>query len=253
MNSCIAAQMYTLRDFTRTPADIISTLKRVRKIGYNAVQLSALGKIDPKELANILQGEGLTCCATHVSLERMRDETAAVIEEHRLWNCKFTAIGGFFPKAPKASDWPQFARAFNDVAARFRSSGISVGYHNHSHELARYDGHTALQTLLDHFSPDIWIEIDTYWIQHGGGDPAAWIEKVTGKIPCVHLKDYAIDPDRNPLMAEVGEGNLNWPAILKACRSAGVQWYIIEQDICQRDPFESLAISLKNARQMGLV
>ncbi len=53
-------------------------------------------------------------------------------------------------------------------------------------------------------------------------------------------------------MAEVGEGNLNWPAILQACRAAGVEWYIIEQDICQRDPFESLAISLKNVRGMGL-
>jgi sugar phosphate isomerase/epimerase len=252
MPTTIAAQMYTLRDFTKTPADIASTLKRVKKIGYDAVQLSALGKIDPKELAKILQGEDLICCATHVSLERMRDETAAVIEEHRLWNCKYTAIGGFFPNAPKAADWPKFAKEFSEVAAKFRGSGVRVGYHNHSHELARFDGKVALQTLLDHFSPEIWMEIDTYWIQHGGGDPAAWIAKVTGRIPCVHLKDFAIDSDRNPLMAEVGEGNLNWPAILQACRAAGVEWYIIEQDICQRDPFESLAISLRNARGMGL-
>src|SRR5580658_10059643 len=111
MNSCIAAQLYTLRDFTKTPADIISTLKRVKKIGYDAVQLSALGKIDPGELARVLQGEGLTCCATHLSLERMRDETQAVIDEHRLWNCKYTAIGGFFPKAAKPGDWPVFARS----------------------------------------------------------------------------------------------------------------------------------------------
>lgn len=252
MISSIAAQMYTLRDFTRTPAEIASTLKRVKKIGYDAVQLSALGKIDPKELAGILKGEGLTCCATHVSFERMRDETEAVIDEHRLWNCKYTAVGGFFPTAPKASDWLEFARTFNSIAAKFRGSDIRVGYHNHSHELAWYDGKVALQTLLDNFSRDIWMEIDTYWIQHGGGDPAAWITKVAGRIPCVHLKDFAIDPERTPLMAEVGEGNLNWPAILHACRSAGVQWYIIEQDVCRRDPFDSLAISLKNLREMGV-
>jgi sugar phosphate isomerase/epimerase len=252
MNSCIAAQMYTLRDFCKTPGDIASTLKRVKKIGYEAVQISGMGKIDSRELAKILQGEGLACCATHIPLERMRDETAAVIEEHRLWNCKYTALGGFFPKAPKAADWPRFAKEFSDVAAKFRGSGIRVGYHNHSHELARFDGKVALQTLLDHFSTEIWMEIDTYWIQHGGGDPAAWISKVSGRIPCVHLKDFAIDAERNQLMAEVGEGNLNWPAILKACGGAGVEWYIVEQDTCQRDPFESLAISLKNARGIGL-
>jgi len=252
MASTIAAQMYTLREFTKTPRDIASTLARVKKMGYNAVQVSAFGKIDPKELAGILKGEGLACCATHVSPERMRDESAKVIDEQHLWGCKYMAIGGFFPKNPKAGDWLEFARGFNAIAEKFRGSGIRAGYHNHSHEFVRYDGRTALQTLLDHFSPEIWMEIDTYWIQHGGADPAAWIQRVAGRIPCVHLKDMAMGADGVAQMAEVGEGNLNWPAILAACKSAGVEWHIIEQDICQRDPFESLAISLRNAKQMGL-
>jgi sugar phosphate isomerase/epimerase len=249
----VAAQMYTLREFTKTPADIAATLQRVKRIGYDAVQLSALGKIDAKELAEILRGEGLICCATHVSLERLRDETARVIEEHRLWGCKYTAIPGFFPKNPRAGDWPEMARGLNEVAEKFRGSGIRVGYHNHSHELRRFDGKVALQTLLEHFLPEIWMEIDTYWIQHGGGDPMAWIERVAGRIPCVHLKDMAMGPDGQQQMAEVGEGNMNWDGILGACRDAEVEWYIIEQDICQHDPFESLAISLRNVKGMGLV
>jgi sugar phosphate isomerase/epimerase len=244
--------MYTLREFTKTPAGIATTLGRVKKMGYDAVQISALGKIDAKELARILSGEGLICCATHVSLERMRDETAQVIDEQNLWGCKYAAIGGFFPQNPAPADWLDFARGFNDAAEKFRGSGIRLGYHNHSHELARFDGNVALQILLDHFSPEIWMEIDTYWIQHGGGDPAAWIERVSGRIPCVHLKDMAMGADGKQLMAEVGEGNLNWPAILRACRQAGVEWHIIEQDICQRDPFESLEISLRNVKRMSL-
>ena len=64
----IAAQLYTLRDFTKTPADIASTIKRVKQMGYDAVQCSALGPIDAKELAKIMQGEGITCVATHTPL-----------------------------------------------------------------------------------------------------------------------------------------------------------------------------------------
>ncbi|MEZ4661606.1 MAG: hypothetical protein R2911_28985 [Caldilineaceae bacterium] len=45
---------------------------------------------------------------------------------------------------------------------------------------------------------------------------------------------------------------MNWAGILAACKEAGVEWYAIEQDICQRDPFESLAISYKNLREMGV-
>src|SRR3954447_17858393 len=98
MPTQIAAQMYTLREFTKTPADIAKTLGRVKKLGYDAVQLSALGPIDPKELATILKNEGLTCCATHGSRERWETETQAVIDEHHQWGCKYTAIGGFWTK-----------------------------------------------------------------------------------------------------------------------------------------------------------
>jgi sugar phosphate isomerase/epimerase len=54
------------------------------------------------------------------------------------------------------------------------------------------------------------------------------------------------------VMAEVGEGNLNWPGILAACKEANVEWYAVEQDICPGDPFESLAISYRNLAAMGL-
>ena len=251
--SQIAAQLYTLREHTKTPADIAKTLKRVKQIGYDAVQCSALGKIEPKELADILQGEGLTCCATHVSPDRLKNETQAVIDEHKLWGCQYTAIGGFHPKEPKVEDWQSFAVDYSTTDRKFAGSGLSIGYHNHSHELARFGGKTALQLLLDEFSKDVWFEIDTYWITHGGGDPAAWIDKVAGRIPCLHLKDMAITPQREQRMAEVGEGNLNWPAILKASKAAGVKWYIVEQDDTYgADPFECLATSLRNLRSMGL-
>ena len=248
-SSPFAAQLYTLREFTKTPADIAATLKRVRKIGYESVQLSALGKIDPKELAKILHGEGLSCCATHVSMERMKNETSAIVDEHRLWGCQYTAIGGFFPNEPKTADWVQFAGEYSEVARKFAGTGLSIGYHNHSHELAKYDGKSALQLLIEKLDPSIWFEIDTYWIAHGGGDPAAWIDKVAGRIPCVHLKDMGVTNKREQFMMEVGEGNLNWPAIFKACRSAGVKWYIIEQDTCYRDPFDSLELSLRNLQE----
>ena len=96
-------------------------------------------------------------------------------------------------------------------------------------------------------------EIDVFWIQAGGGDPAAWIRKCAGREPILHLKDMAMGPDREQRMAEIGEGNLNWPAILQAAEESGVEWYLVEQDNCyDRDPFESLAISYRNLRAMGL-
>ena len=240
-SSQIGAQLYTLRDYTKTPADIASTMKRVKKMGYNAVQCSALGPIDPKELAKILSNEGLSNVATHVKIDDLEKEPQRIIDEHELWGCKYTAIGGFGWQGMTVEGWHDFAKEYNAVAANLGKLGLQIGYHNHSHELVKYNGQTALDLLVKELSKSVWMEIDTYWITHGGGDPIAWVNKVAGRIPCIHLKDMSITPERKQLMAEVGEGNLNFPGILEAAKKAGTQWFIIEQDDTNgRDPFESL-------------
>jgi sugar phosphate isomerase/epimerase len=252
-DTCLAAQLYTLRDYLKTPDAIAETLPRVAEIGYRAVQLSALGPIDPAELKGILDTAGLAVCATHVSFDRLRDDLDGIVEEHRVLGCSYVAIGSMPNDYRNAAGYPRFAREASEVARRMKERGLTFGYHNHSFELERFDGRTGLEILYTESDPEVFTaEIDTYWIQHGGGDPADWIRRMKGRVPEVHLKDMAV-VDNKPVMAEVGEGNLNWPAILEACREAGVQWYIVEQDHTYgRDPFESLGISLRNLKGMGL-
>ena len=83
-------------------------------------------------------------------------------------------------------------------------------------------------------------EPDTYWVQYGGGDPVDWCERLQGRLPILHLKDYAIGADARPTFAAVGQGNLDWPRIIDAADAAGCRWYAVEQDTCPGDPFESL-------------
>lgn len=280
MASTIAAQLYTVRQYTQTPAEIAATLRRVKQIGYDAVQCSALGPIEAGDLKRILDGEGLVCCATHEPYEALRDNPNAVIEKLRTINCRFTALGAI-PQAHRGTveGFGAFAREFSGIARRLGAAGIRLGYHNHHWELQRLGDRTALRILMEECDPAIFFEVDTYWIQAGGGDPAQWIRKLKGRIPLVHLKDMTYGVDRTGaealkanegeteaelarrkqealqpkgIMAEVGEGNLNWPEILRACGESGVRWHIIELDTCQRDPFESLGIALRNLRGMGV-
>lgn len=249
----IAAQLYTLRDFLKTPEDIARTLPRVAEIGYRAVQLSALGPIETAVLKQICDDAGLTVCATHVSFDRLRDDLDGVVEEHRTLGCSYVAIGSMPNDYRNAEGYHTFAREASAVARKLKERGLTFGYHNHSFELEKYDGVTGLETLYSESDPEVFQgEIDTYWIQHGGGDPAWWIRRMKGRCTVLHCKDMVMRGSKEQLMAEVGEGNLNWPAILEAAREAGVRWYVVEQDTCQRDPFESIAISLRNMQAMGL-
>jgi len=250
--SQIGAQLYTLREHLKTPADVAKTLRRVREMGYEAVQVSGLGPIDPTELAKILDGEGLTAAATHVSLDMMRD-TQKCVDYHKTIKCDLPAIGGFHPQEHTVENYVAFAKDFTAIGDKLAAHGLRIGYHNHSRELAKLpNGKSILDTLIENTGSSVWYEIDVYWITHGGGDPAAWINKVKGNIPAVHFKDMSVTTEQVQKMCEVGSGNLNWPRIIEACKAAGTKWYLVERDNGDLDPFESLKISLDQMKAMGL-
>lgn len=59
----LAAQLFTVREFIKTPAEIAVALRKIRDMGYDGVQLSCLGPIDSRELRKIADGEGLIICS----------------------------------------------------------------------------------------------------------------------------------------------------------------------------------------------
>ena len=257
----LAVQLYTLREHCKTPDDIDRTFGRLADQGWKAVQASALGEIAPDHLRKLLDKHGLACCATHVRPpERLWDDPQGVIEEHETLGCRHTAVGGYFPKGDEfdADHWSAWIDRYNKAAENFKGTSVSIGYHNHSHEFAKlggkddYKSRRAWDLLVENLSDDVWFEIDTYWVAHAGGDPAAWLRALKGRVPVIHVKDLAIDANRGQYMAEVGVGNLDWPGVLSAARDAGVEWYVVEQDTCYRDPFDSLQTSLDNLHGMGL-
>ncbi len=196
---------------------------------------------------------GVAICATHVSYESMRDDLEGVVAMHRLYDCTYAGIGGAPREERESADtWSAFAAEASEVAKAMAGHGLVFVYHNHSRELEKFGDRTALEILLEDGAPEYFMfEPDTYWLQHGGASSVAWLRLMGSRAPVVHFKDMAMR-GREQLFAEIGEGNLDWPGILEACEEIGAEYYIVEQDTCQRDPFESLAISFENLKAMGV-
>lgn len=242
----IAAQLYTLREFLKTPGDIYETLKKVKKMGYNAIQVSGMGPIDPAELKKMVDEIGLKICVTHISWDRLKNDLDNVIKEHKLWDCKYVGLGSAPGECRGNLDgYKKFLEEVSVIAKKIYDNGLQFVYHNHKFEFEKFDGKTAMDFLFENSDPKAFgFELDTYWVQSGGANPVNWIRKVEGRMKVVHFKDMAIKEDKQ-VFAEIGEGNLDWPEIIKACRETGVEWYAVEQDVCQRDPFESLEMSIR--------
>lgn len=240
-----AAQLYTIRTFIQTPEDIAKSLKKVHEIGYTAVQVSGMGPIAEEELKKILDGEGLTCCATHEPAAKILDEPQAIVERLNKLGCRYTAV----PSPGSVSlntldEIKAFAARMNTAGKVLFEAGKVLTYHNHQREFRKFDGQIMLDVFYNETDPRyLQGEIDTYWAQYGGGNPAEWCKKLDDRLPLLHLKDYKINEENKPSFAEIGYGNLNWKEIVAAAEASGCEWFIVEQDTCPGDPFDSLRMS----------
>ncbi len=241
----IALQLYTLRADTQNAEAFAAAMKRVRQIGYTAVQVSGTGPIPAADIRRICDGEGLAVCATHEPGKTIVENPHAVVERLGILGCRHTA----YPYPHVALDSEAAVKALalelNRAGEVLSRAGMTLTYHNHAIELRRFGPQTALDLLYSETDARfVQGEIDIYWVQAGGGNPVEWCKKLTQRLPLLHLKDYGIGADHKPRMAEVGYGNLDIPGVVAAADAAGCQWFIVEQDDGWQDAYESVAMSL---------
>ncbi len=246
----VAAQLFTVRDFCASASDLAETARRLRAIGYQAVQHTWSCPVPPEEVAAIMAGEGLTICATHEHAEILLSEPERAVAALQKIGCRLTAYP--FPHGIDFTD-PEiiaaFTRRLDAAGAVLRAAGITFGYHNHDIEFLPFEGGTVLDYIFARTDPRHLVgELDTYWVHAGGGDCVEWCRKLHGRLPFIHLKDYRMTAERKPIWAEIGRGTLPFARIVAAAEAAGCEWFIIEQDTCPGDPFDSLRQSFDYVR-----
>ncbi len=250
--SQIAAQLYSFRDFIKTPEGVEDTFRILHEMGYGAVQLSSsLAKMPEEELARLLAEYSLVPCSAHENGADIVGKTEEIIAKLRKLNCFHLAYPGPHVNVTGAGEARAFARMLNRKAQEFAEAGITLAYHNHHVEFRRFGGKTLLELIYEN-APELEGEIDTHWVQRGGGDPVRWVRRLSGRMQVLHVKDYGVDSaDRSslwagkPVMMPVGSGNLDWSMIFETAESAGVKWYVVEHDADVADPFDSFEKSLE--------
>lgn len=235
----IGAQLYTVRDFCRSLDDFSLTLKKVADIGYKYVQVSGTCEFEPEWLRDELAKNGLRCVLTHTPPDKILADPKRVAAEHEVFGCKYIGLGWTsFNLSDPTDTPPAFREKFKPAARQIKECGKYFMYHNHDQEFQRYDGRLVLEWLAEDFEPDeMGFTIDTFWVTAGGSDPAMWIERLGGRVPCIHLKDFAYGRK----MAVIGEGNINFDRVFECAKDAGTEYMLVEQDDCGgEDPFMCL-------------
>ena len=201
----VGVQLYTVRE--EMQKGVASTLERVAAIGYEEVEFAGYFGHSPEEIRDMLAGVGLKAPATHIPPTFEPDPWSRILDEAARAGHDYVVV-------------PSLPEAMTRAAEKAREAGLRFGYHNHAVEFEEMEGRVPLDVFCEATDPDlVSIELDLFWITHGGGDPVAFFERWPGRVRLVHVKGRSAGGD----MVDVGAGVMDWPSIFSHADLAGIQ------------------------------
>ncbi len=213
------------------------------------MELAGLHGLGPAELRKHLDEAGLVVSAAHVQLPTAKNAARLLDEQEALGNRDLVVAFAPPERFDGAESVDAFADELNAAAQLVGERGFRLGYHNHWWEFEKQlEGRPAHERLFSRLSSDVFAEVDTYWAQVGGRDPAEVVTALGERARMLHLKDGPARDPKAPMTA-LGDGAVDVPAIVGASRAA---WHVVELDRCATDMFEAVEKSHRYLVEAGL-
>ena len=278
----LGVQMMMLKDQVADQG-MYPVLERLASMDLHAVEVSQIPMTE-ENTAALERGTkelGIEVGALSVALKPGPTATGDNLEEHFdkiVADCKrlgtrFVRIGMMpFTAMVSKEACEAWAAECEPWAQKLAGEGVTLCYHNHHVDLTKFDGERIFD-IVRRVAPSLNFEVDLHWVQRGGMAPLDMLEAYSGVCRIIHVKDYrvtALPQEAIDLMAagkvmegydkfvniiqfaEVGQGNMNWPALLPAAEAAGAEYFFIEQDMTYgRDPFDCIADSRAYLTSIG--
>ncbi|MGC8805511.1 MAG: sugar phosphate isomerase/epimerase family protein, partial [Candidatus Ratteibacteria bacterium] len=217
-------------------------------------ETAGTANLSAKQFKQIMDDAGLTICSSHIGVDAILKEPEFVVEQQLILDAR--TCNSSWPGAEKKDmeGIKKIAEKISKAAEILKKNGLTLGYHNHGIEFARCKGKTWFEIIMETANPEILTaQIDTYWVQYGGGDPSYWISKYSQRLNSIHFKDMGMTDDNKQAMVPVGTGNLNWAKILSAAKDSSAKYAIAELDFSPLVPvWDAIKISFENMKNWGL-
>lgn len=238
MSKPISVQLWSVRELLSADRD--GTVRRIAELGYRAVEPFNPAD-DPKGLRELADELGLTISGVHAGGLVREPEPGPTFEAVAQLGTELAIVPAGIPEAQFTTreGLARTADLLNGLSEQAAGYGLRLGYHNHWWELEPLiDGVHALEVLAERLSPEVFLEVDTYWAAVGGAQVPDLLRRLGDRVVALHVKDGPVVKEQ-PNVA-VGDGAMPVPEVLAANPAA---WRIVEFDNCATDIFEGLARS----------
>ncbi len=228
---------YTFRK--HFPEGVAETLDIIKAMGFVSIEGGG-NNMDAREYKKLCDERGLSIPAMGASYETLVNDTQSIIERAKIYGARYV-MTAWVPHEKgqfNLDNAKQAVEDFNTFGKKLADNGITFTYHAHGYEFHPHEDGTLLDYIIQNTDPRyVSFEMDTFWIQFGGGDPAALLLKYPNRWKLMHLKDMrkGIKKDMTGLTdphhdVEIGTGQLDFLAILKAAEEIGIEHYFIEDE-----------------------
>lgn len=247
MTTPIALQLYTLRD--QLAQDFEGTVRKVSDMGYTGVETANMFGESPASAARLFTELGLTVCGAHSPLP-LGEQKQEVLDTLAALDCKRLVVAWQPPEKYKSLDGiKSICDTLNEGAAVARAHGLQLGYHNHWFEYEPVENRIPVDVMLEHLDPDVFFEVDVYWVQTAGQNPVEVVRRLGSRAPLLHIKDGPCQIDAP--MTALGEGVVDIPGVVTAAEGS-TEWLVVELDRCATDMMEAVHKSFEYLIQKGL-
>ena len=240
----LAVQLYSVREELAVGWDAV--FRRIADIGYIGVE--PYFGLDAKQVLESCRQHNLQITSCHLPL---LDD--AVIEEALATATSWGVTEVVMPWQPAerfttVDDVEAVCAEMNAILPKVQANGFHLGYHNHDFEFTSIGEQTAFDIMRNNLHPDIFFEVDTYWVEIGKVDAAKLVQDLGSRAPLLHIKDGMLES--NESMVAVGTGNMDYAAILGAAGDHP-KWLIVELDRCETDMLDAIEQSYQYLTQQG--
>jgi len=242
----LAIQLYSVRD--TLAQDFAGVVQKIAAIGYAGVEPAGFPGTTPQEAGKLFRDLGLAVPSAHTALPLGEHENE-VLDAMAAIGCPRIISGKGPDDFTTLDQVKQTCDLFNQASSVAAESGLQFGIHNHWWEFQQVEGHLVLDVMLEHLEPGVFFEIDTYWVQAAGHDPAAVVGQLGKRTPLLHIKDGPAV--RGEPMVAVGDGVMDVPSIVQA-GAGSTEWMIVELDACATDMMEAVEKSYDYLVSKGL-
>ena len=248
----LGAQFYTLRNHCKTPEDLRNTMKKIKEIGYEVMQASAICDIDAELFRSYIDETGLPVTCTHKPYDLIVNDTDNLIKFHQIIGCKTIGLGAMsLEQRSTVEGVKNFVESLREPIKKINAAGLRFAYHNHAFEFEPLDGMEIYDYLIEEL-PDMDFIHDVYWSTYAGKDPVKYIKMLggAGRIIDIHFKDMKTAP-KGPI-CPCGDGVIDFAPLVPLCESLGIKNVQVEQDNAPElgDEFEQMKRSHDHLRPM---